>query len=264
MKPAAAWAYLLSILAGLALAAWLSPRAYRHGHVPLEKPPEALAERSKEIIRRFGYTEKAVGSAWGFDGNGEYRQLGRGARQVEDPLEGHGRRPSGRDLLLVPAESRPAHPRALPRGRLHRDRSDRERSAAHDERHGQRRARHPGPPDPFRGGPVFRAAGVVDHSRLVDSSRRSRARRRGLLTGATAVASPLVRGRAGGVGRNQARTTGPAALRRGRGRARTAGLLRARRTVEPPAPDGSSGRADAGRPGLPASVSRAYWSSAGR
>jgi len=74
MKPAAAWAFLLSILAGLALAAWLSPRAYRHGHVPLEKPPEALAERSKEIIRRFGYTEKAVSSAWGFDGNGEYRR----------------------------------------------------------------------------------------------------------------------------------------------------------------------------------------------
>ena len=74
MKPAAAWACLLSILAGLALAAWLSPRAFRHGHVPLEKPPEALAERSKEIIRRFGFTEKAVGSAWGFDGNGEYRR----------------------------------------------------------------------------------------------------------------------------------------------------------------------------------------------
>jgi serine/threonine-protein kinase len=74
MKPAAAWACLVSILAGLALAAWLSPRAFRHGHVPLEKPPEALAERSKEIIRRFGYTEKAVGSAWGFSGNGEYRR----------------------------------------------------------------------------------------------------------------------------------------------------------------------------------------------
>ena len=74
MKPAAAWACLVSILAGLALAAWLSPRAYRHGHVPLEKPPEALAERSKEIIRRFGYTEKGRDSAWGFDGNGEYRR----------------------------------------------------------------------------------------------------------------------------------------------------------------------------------------------
>jgi serine/threonine-protein kinase len=74
LKPAVAWACLVLILAGLALAAWLSPRAYRHGHVPLEKPPEALAERSKEIIRRFGYTEKALGSAWGFDGNGEYRR----------------------------------------------------------------------------------------------------------------------------------------------------------------------------------------------
>jgi serine/threonine-protein kinase len=72
MKPAAAWACLILILAGLALAAWLSPRAYRHGHVPLEKPPEALAERSKEIIRRLGYAEKPLGTAWGFSGNGDY------------------------------------------------------------------------------------------------------------------------------------------------------------------------------------------------
>jgi eukaryotic-like serine/threonine-protein kinase len=74
MKPAAAWACLVAILAGLALAAWLSPRAFRHGHVPLEKPPEALAERSKEIIRRLGYTEKPLDAAWGFSGNGEYRR----------------------------------------------------------------------------------------------------------------------------------------------------------------------------------------------
>ena len=74
MKPAAAWACLILILAGMAFAAYLSPRAYRHGHVPLEKPPEALAERSKEIIRRLGYTEKPLGTAWGFSGNGEYRR----------------------------------------------------------------------------------------------------------------------------------------------------------------------------------------------
>jgi hypothetical protein len=73
MKPAAAWACLVLILAGMALAAYLSPRAYRHGHVSLEKPPEALAERSKEIIRRLGYTEKPLDTAWGFSGNGEYR-----------------------------------------------------------------------------------------------------------------------------------------------------------------------------------------------
>ena len=78
MKPAAAWACLVPILAGLALVAYLSPRAYRHGHVPLEKPPEALAERSKEISRRLGYNEKPLDTAWGFSGNGEYR------RWVED------------------------------------------------------------------------------------------------------------------------------------------------------------------------------------
>ena len=74
MKPPAAWACLISILAGLALAAYLSPRAYRHGHVPLEKPPEALAERSKEIVRRLGYAEKPLDTARGFSGNGEYRR----------------------------------------------------------------------------------------------------------------------------------------------------------------------------------------------
>ncbi len=74
MKPAAAWARLVAILGGIALVAYLSPRAFRHGHVPLEKPPEALAERSKEIIRRFGYTEKPLDTAWGFSGNGEYRR----------------------------------------------------------------------------------------------------------------------------------------------------------------------------------------------
>src|SRR6266542_789052 len=74
MKPAAAWACLVLILAGLALAAWLSPRAYRHGHVPLEKPPDALVEKSKEIARRLGYKDKPADTAWGFDGNGEYRR----------------------------------------------------------------------------------------------------------------------------------------------------------------------------------------------
>ena len=74
MKPAAAWACFLLILAGMALVAWLSPRAYRHGHVPLEKPPEVLAERSREIIRRLGYTEKPLDAAWDFSGKPDYRR----------------------------------------------------------------------------------------------------------------------------------------------------------------------------------------------
>jgi len=74
MKPAAAGGFLLTILGGMALVAYLSPRAYRHGHVPLEKPPEVLTELSQQIIRRLGYPEKPLGTAWGFSGNGEYRR----------------------------------------------------------------------------------------------------------------------------------------------------------------------------------------------
>jgi len=74
MRPAVATILLFLILGGMALAAWLSPRAYRHGIVPLEKPPDALVERSREIARTLGYTEKPADTAWGFNGNRDYRQ----------------------------------------------------------------------------------------------------------------------------------------------------------------------------------------------
>ncbi len=74
MKPAVAGTLLALILAGMALAAYLSPRAYRFGIVPLEKPPEALVERSHDIAREFGYAEKPASTAWGFQGNGDYRR----------------------------------------------------------------------------------------------------------------------------------------------------------------------------------------------
>ena len=88
MKPAAAWACLVSILAGLALAAYLSPRAYRHGHVPLEKPPDALVEKSKEIVRKLGYTERPADIGWGFSGNGEYRRWVEEHDQSKDRWKG--------------------------------------------------------------------------------------------------------------------------------------------------------------------------------
>ena len=72
MKPTVALGFLAIILAGIALAAYLSPRAYLHGNVPLDKPPEALVERSKEIVRTFGYLEKPLGTAWGLSENTDY------------------------------------------------------------------------------------------------------------------------------------------------------------------------------------------------
>ena len=88
MKPATAWVCLLLILVGLALAAYLSPRAYRFGIVPLDKPPDALVERSKEIVRNLGYAEKPAATAWGFKGNADYRSWVEAHDQSRDRWKG--------------------------------------------------------------------------------------------------------------------------------------------------------------------------------
>ena len=72
MKPALAWSCLIAILLGSALAAVLSPRVSLHGSVPLEKPPDALAERSREILARLGYPEKPADTSAIFAANVEY------------------------------------------------------------------------------------------------------------------------------------------------------------------------------------------------
>ena len=74
LKPSVALGFLGATLAGIALVAFLSPRAYLHGSVPLEKPPDALVERSREIARKLGYSEKPAGTAWGIEANNVYRQ----------------------------------------------------------------------------------------------------------------------------------------------------------------------------------------------
>jgi predicted Ser/Thr protein kinase len=72
MKPALAWACLLFVLLGATLAAYLSPKTSINGMVPLEKSPEVLAERSREILRRLGYAGKPVGTAFGFERDIDY------------------------------------------------------------------------------------------------------------------------------------------------------------------------------------------------
>jgi len=72
MKPAPALGFLAATLSGIALVAWLSPRAYLHGKVPLEKPPDALVERSQEVVRKLGYPEKPADTAWGIEPRQDY------------------------------------------------------------------------------------------------------------------------------------------------------------------------------------------------
>ncbi len=72
MKPAAAWTCLGAALVGMLLTAYLTPRVALPGAVHLAKSPEVLAERSRQIIQRLGYSEIPVDSARGFGDNTEY------------------------------------------------------------------------------------------------------------------------------------------------------------------------------------------------
>jgi serine/threonine-protein kinase len=67
LRPALAAAYLAALLVGLALVVFLSQRAMLHNYVPLEKSPDVLTNRAREIIRKLGYTDPPADSAYNFD-----------------------------------------------------------------------------------------------------------------------------------------------------------------------------------------------------
>jgi serine/threonine-protein kinase len=66
LRPAIAWLCLAGIVLGVAASILMSGQAKLYRRVPLEKPPEALAERAKEVLRSAGYAETPVDSAAGF------------------------------------------------------------------------------------------------------------------------------------------------------------------------------------------------------
>ena len=66
LKPAPAVAALLATLALLGAFAVLSDRSLLTSYVPLDKPPEVLADRAGEIARNLGYTDSAIDRASGF------------------------------------------------------------------------------------------------------------------------------------------------------------------------------------------------------
>jgi serine/threonine-protein kinase len=66
LRPAVAWSVLLCGLAGLLAIGALAGRLTLFRLVPLGKPPEALAERAKEILGRLGYRADPVDQAYGF------------------------------------------------------------------------------------------------------------------------------------------------------------------------------------------------------
>src|SRR3984893_8562139 len=66
LRPVVAWAVLTAVIVSVTAAILLSEHTKIYRRVPLEKPPEALAERARDILRSAGYSEPPMDMANGF------------------------------------------------------------------------------------------------------------------------------------------------------------------------------------------------------
>ncbi len=71
LRPAAAWALLAVIIVGLVAALAIKDRISLHRRIPFEKPPQALVQRSHDILMKAGFSEKPADSAYGFIENSD-------------------------------------------------------------------------------------------------------------------------------------------------------------------------------------------------
>ena len=74
LRPAVAVTCLAAVLVGLALIVLLAGKERMKAFGPLDKSPEVLTERARNIIQRLGYTEPPTDSASGFERNEGYLQ----------------------------------------------------------------------------------------------------------------------------------------------------------------------------------------------
>jgi serine/threonine-protein kinase len=66
LRPGVAIACLAGAFLALTLLVLLSGKVMLHRHVPLEKPPEILAERAREIVKKLGYTDAPLDTDYNF------------------------------------------------------------------------------------------------------------------------------------------------------------------------------------------------------
>ena len=72
LRPALAWAGLLIVLAAVVLVPFLRPMTSLLGFVPVEKSPEALEDRARELVTRLGAGQDIADSEVGLTTDGEY------------------------------------------------------------------------------------------------------------------------------------------------------------------------------------------------
>ena len=66
LRPAVAWVLLAGVIVSVTAAILLSAQTMLYRRVPLETPPDALAQRARDILQSIGYSEPPVDTAMGF------------------------------------------------------------------------------------------------------------------------------------------------------------------------------------------------------
>ncbi|UCC31833.1 MAG: protein kinase, partial [Phycisphaerales bacterium] len=84
LRPTIAWAWLATLLGALILGTLVSDRAFLHQREALEKPPQVLADRASNLIRKLGYTDPPQDSAHGFIREPDYMRYVRGQARSPD------------------------------------------------------------------------------------------------------------------------------------------------------------------------------------
>jgi serine/threonine-protein kinase len=66
LRPVVAWLLLAGVIVSVTMAILMSAQAMLYRRVPLEKPPDELAARARDILQSAGYSEPPVDTAMGF------------------------------------------------------------------------------------------------------------------------------------------------------------------------------------------------------
>jgi serine/threonine-protein kinase len=66
LRPSVAWLVLAGVIVSITIVILLSAQNMLYRRVPLEKPPDALAEHARDVLQSLGYAEPPVDTAMGF------------------------------------------------------------------------------------------------------------------------------------------------------------------------------------------------------